>query len=305
MKLCAEKASPRFDLWLTEEIPGLSRSKARDLCKEGLVRVNGVPMRGGAPVFAGSLVEILGSIESPAARVMENALPLSVVFEDEHLLVVNKPRGVSTVTLSPEDPTTLADMIATARAECRTASPDLREAGLIQRLDFWTGGLVTAAKNSDVWESLRLELFEGKFEKSYLALVEGKLKENLFSVYLALTPSSDGKKMLFSKPGDETALSAESEIEVVRELEGGFSIVRVRANRARRHQVRAHLAHIGHPLVGDSLYGARKSLTSFALKLGLESDEGFLLHAETLTFSHPVTGSAVSLTSSPEWKSEI
>jgi 23S rRNA pseudouridine1911/1915/1917 synthase len=139
--------------------------------------------------------------------------------------------------------------------------------------------------------------------KSYLAVVEGRLRPGKIAVEKALVPSPDGRRMSLTAAGEENALSARSDIELVRGLEHG-SLVRVRADRARRHQVRAHLASIGHPLAGDGLYGAKttiQALESAVLAAVPPPHEGFLLHSERLTFVNPVTGDRIELGDSPDW----
>ena len=313
-KLKVQQPAPRLDVWLSENLPGVSRRRARQLCEAGQVFINGYVARAGAFLNQGSIVEVRASIEPASARNTE-VVPdsgtknrsLQVVFEDEFLLVVRKPRGMSSVTLSEEDPLTLADVLVTYGPQQKNASPDPREAGLLQRLDFWTSGLLLAAKSRPMWERLRKELFEEKIHKSYVALVESVPKKDHFVIESPLIASPDEKQMQVAPRSLAGALSATSEVQLLEAFsmkDKPFSLLRVQASRARRHQIRVHLASIGHPLIGDELYGAKRDIRSLPESLRRRvalPHEGFLLHAESLSFRHPVTSKEMNLKDTPRW----
>ena len=313
-KVKVKSPAPRLDVWLSEQFPGVSRRRARELCEGGHVFINGYVARAGAFLNEGSTVEVRASVEPASARAVDSVPDsgsknrvLQVVFEDEFLLVVRKPRGMSTVTLHSEDPLTLADVLVTYGPQQKAASPDPREAGLLQRLDFWTGGLLLAAKSRPIWERLRKDLFEEKIRKSYIAVVEGVSRKEQFVIESPLVSSADGKQMQVAARSYPSALSARSEaeiLEVVSPQDQPFSLLRVRASRARRHQIRVHLASIGHPLIGDEIYGAKRTLKSLPenfRRLIPPPHDGFLLHADLLQFRHPVTTKEMVLRDVPSW----
>lgn len=312
-KIVVTEPAARLDVWLSEQASGISRKRARELCEEGKVLLNGRPARAGAFLKEGSVVEVLASLEVAGAREIlpepgtETPAPLDVHFEDQFVLVVRKPRGIATITLRPDDPYTLADILVSYGPAQRDVSPDRREAGLLQRLDYWTSGLLIAAKTRSIWERLRKDLLDAKIKKSYLSIVEGNPKKQRFSIDLPLVPAAGNRLMQISPRLHRDAMEAKSEIEVLRKFgkkEAPLALVRVRADRARRHQVRVHLASQGYPLLGDRLYGAKHDL--FALGRDLlehvpEPHDGFLLHAESLAFRHPVTMKDEVFFDEPDW----
>ncbi|MFN8390421.1 MAG: RluA family pseudouridine synthase [Bdellovibrionota bacterium] len=297
-KLVVTEPNQRLDVFLSANIEGLSRKKAREACEGGRVSVNGKAGRAGTALQAGDEIVFLDT--GDAAAKPEMGLPIHVHLRTESYLVVEKPRGIPTVRLRPDDPVTLADCVAALDSRCLTASPDSREAGLVQRLDYWTSGLVLAAVNRRAWEFFHDALMSGRIRKSYLALVEGEVKRSAYTVGTPLRQSKDGKRMERAEVGDapETSFSAQTRVEVL--LSAQFagkkaSIVRAFGDRVRRHQIRAHLAFSGHPLVGDELYGAKSRLADV-----IPEEDGFLLHADWLEVTDLQTGELVSVQSASE-----
>lgn len=280
----------RLDSFLHSEIPQFSRKFFQRLCDTNRVSVNGTRAKSGTILQSDDLVEILGELTNVAAREAVG-VQLPVLFEDDTVIAVSKPRGMPSITLRENDPTTVADCLAAMRPETRHASPDSRESGLLHRLDTWTSGLLLAAKNQKVWEILRGELFENHVQKYYRALVEGVFAKESCSVETGLEQS--GRLIRVSSKAE--AWSAKSTVTLESKLESGCSIVRVSIARAYRHQVRVHLASLGHPLVGDVDYGSTLLLNSF-----FPGEAGFLLHAEEIIFTHPVTKEAVTVSEKSE-----
>lgn len=226
----------------------------------------------------------------------------SVVFEDDYILAVSKPRAMHSVRQREEDELTLADCIADICPDCLTASDDPREAGLVQRLDFFTSGLVLAAKTRGIWEALHQRLLNGRIEKTYLALIEGKLNGRQ-EINTLIEQTKSGKRMKIARmteddidqPLKKGVFEASTTVTPLADVKGG-QIVRAESERTYRHQIRLHLSHSGHPLVGDEQYGATRTLEEFS-----KGAAGFLLHAESITFQHPQTQELVCL----EVKSEL
>lgn len=303
-----ERAVSRVDVFLSEKLDDLTRRKARELCEQEKVEVNGKPARAGQSLLPGDTVRILEPWTPVRAQpeLADSALEM-LFYEDEHFLVVNKPRAMASVRLRPEDPPTVADWVVSHSASCLTASPDPRESGLVQRLDFYTSGLLLAAKDRESWETLRKQLFAEEIEKSYLALIERRPVKKKFTISIPLAQSKDGKTMCAAKETGERSpiqLSAVTEIAVVNQLEHdgrGFSLVRAKGRRVRRHQIRAHLALSGHPLVGDQMYGSSTQLEELVPSL----KEGFLLHAESIAMRHPVTDEQLHFTCDSRYCDEL
>ena len=305
----------RLDVFISEAAK-ISRRKARALCDAGEISVNGKPHRSGWKVLAGSSIEIL-SDASPliarAALAKKESFPIEprIAHEDQHLLVVEKPRLSHCVVQKNSDPLTLADWLACHYPSTVNASPNPAEAGLLQRLDFYTSGLLVAAKDSNTWSKLREALFAGELRKSYLCLVIGELRKKKFEIDSPISLVRNeprvfvGDQPLPNKTPETAVKIVEtaSDVELIKTLPVGFvcgdsaSLVKVSGSRMTRHQVRAHLAAAGHPLVGDKLYGGSKAN---AVKNIPGISEGFLLHASGIEFSDSLFG--VSVSSSPDWE---
>lgn len=292
-----EQAGKRLDLFLSESVPTLSRRAARTLCEKGGVLIDEHVAKAGRLVKAGELVTVTMSVEPVRPRPDLAEEPLVPLYEDESLLVFAKRRGEPSVRLRLEDGVTAADRAVAHCAACELASADPRDGGLVQRLDTWTSGLILAAKSAEVWKALRALLFEGEIEKSYLALCERVPGWKEREVDEPLAQTADRKTMFVTDDRDSKAMSAHSKLECVGKVEAPFecSVIRVEAHRARRHQVRVHLAEVGHPLVGDATYGAWHRLEELrGAGEGFEG-EGFLLHAESIAFPHPVGGERIEV----------
>lgn len=304
-----EKNGLRLDVFLAEEIPDLSRRVARQVCEEGSVRVNRKVARAGCILSQGDVIELEQIPQMARARPelvqAEKEECLEVLYEDEDLLVVSKASGMFSVTQRAGDALTLADCIAAYSKECESASSDPREAGLVQRLDYYTSGALIAAKRKDVWQKLHQMLLDGKVEKSYLALVEGTLSEKPLTLSYSLVQSSDGKRMeivrneenipsnkrIFEATTDVTSLGAFH----AKHLKHSCSLVKALGSRVHRHQIRVHLSTFGHPLLGDELYGSSSNAVVVSTDEKKGSREGFFLHAESIVFQHPCTGKKIAV----------
>ena len=299
----AEHAGERLDRFLAIAIPGMSRRFAKRYFEARLVKLNDQIGRENSILNAGDRIEILEELKRADVRpelVFKVGGPfkfISILFEDESILVVSKDRAMPSVVHEYDDEVTVADCIAAYCPDCRSASPDVREAGLVQRLDYYTTGVMIAAKNRKTWERLRATLFEEQVEKYYEALVEGEFEPVFANINWPLRQTNDGKRMeaaLKSKRGKSAVLEARSRIERVGVFTTEFgrtvSLVRCAIARARRHQVRAHLSIAGYPLVGDELYGSTTKLEPMKLggkRVFFPPLEGFFLHASEVAFTHP------------------
>lgn len=305
-----EQAGTRLDLLLTSLLPGASRRHAKRHIDKNLVRVNGAIERIGYLTKIGDKITVSSLLESARARPelskkMGGRELITVLFEDQHLLVINKMRGMPSVTHEMDDPLTVADCLAEYCESSLFASPDPRESGLIQRLDTSTSGVLIAAKNEASWRRLRDDLFQESITKTYVALVEGEFLPVSGEVAWPLRQTKNGKRMEVvrgAQADDRNSFGARTKIlrlKVAQALNGEtVSFVRCTITRARRHQVRAHLAITKHPLVGDLLYGSTVHLSDLRFR-GVNNDElpreGFFLHAETVEFRHPITGELVQV----------
>lgn len=275
----------RLDIAISKELEEISRKKARALCAAGLVRVDGSIAKPGLLLSGAERIEILEKLKKAKLRPELVGKKggarafIKILYEDNDIIAVSKPSGMNSLRQRAEDGITLADCIAEYFPACASVSENSLEAGLLQRLDFYTSGVILAAKNKSAHAAFRSAFREKKFLKTYLARVEGVPKEKEFEIEIPLF--SLAKKMRVAKEGERGALFAKTKVNFLKELGGKQSLLRLTTTSGRRHQIRAHLALSGYPLVGDELYGARS-------KLG--DREGFFLHAESISGENPISG---------------
>lgn len=293
----AEQAGQRLDRFLVDVTPGLSRARAKAILEAGQVRVDGHRVRKGDPLVEGNVVEVSGELPPQDFTPVATAdVALTVRYEDADVVVVEKPAGVPTHPLRPDETGTLVNALLARYPEMAAVGFHLREPGLLHRLDTDTTGLLLAARNKAAFEALRAATAEEKLEKRYLALVEGRMAGDGVVEFPLVPHRKDPKRVeavtehvrlrAAVKPHPAT-----TRWRVAKE-QGEYTLVEVSLTRAFRHQVRAHLAAIGHPLVGDVLYRGPAIPPDVA--------QGFArhcLHASEIHFPHPVTGAAVRVVS--------
>jgi len=216
-----------------------------------------------------------------------------LIYQDKELLVLAKPPDLHSITHSNVAEQTVSDWLG----EIAPEQAELEDGGLVNRLDFETSGLMVAARNQKSREQLRDSFSSDSLKKIYLALVEGKpLKHQELETFLGSRHRGSKKVSVFIEPGrDETSrmVKRKTEIKLLRYFEEEqISLVEVTITRGMRHQIRAHLAHFGHALVGDALYGSEQSLPEWQ---GLKSRK-FFLHSWKVQLKHPVTSEQHLLT---------
>lgn len=227
---------------------------------------------------------------------------LTFFYSDDDIFAVYKPAGMHSVGIPSEGGHSLADDLLEYDQKLQHASRSALDGGLVQRLDFGTSGVLLGAKNRAMWEALYGALSEGKVEKSYVALIEGQLAEPTTVSTFIGSPHRGAKKMkIYSRPPSPPvrALPGTTAFQPLHYLEGfDITVAQAEASPARRHQVRAHAAHIDHPLVGDLLYGSRRSVGALCAV-----PREFFLHAWRLSFLHPRTGERIEVES--DFRSEL
>lgn len=277
-------AAGRADLALAAQVDGTSRKLLQRAFAEGKVRLNGRRARKGDRVAPGDVLEVEGVPDRASlAPVPQPELALSVVWQDEHLVAIDKPPGMKSMPLVAGERGTLASALVARYPECRDAGADPREAGLGHRLDAGTSGLLLAARHRGAWRALRDAFRHGRVAKQYLALVEGTVE----ATRVVTAPIVHDRSGAGGVRADAGAGGLPATTEIRPELRlGAYSLVRCLAHSGRMHQVRAHLAWAGWPCVGDARYGARP--TELAT-------EGPFLHAARLELLHPVSGEPLTL----------
>lgn len=270
----AAAAGKRIDLLVGEAL-GLSRTRVKALFEDGAVRLNHKKAKKGLMVAVGDALEIdVPEAQASTAAVADTSLELRVLHADDALVFIDKPAGVPTQPLQPGEQGTVANALIAKFPEMSAVGDDPREAGLCHRLDVETSGVLLAARTRDAWEKMRAAFSEERaVEKKYLALVKGPLAdEGVIEVPL----SHAGDHVV---PGLAEGRPAITEFSV-RARRGSYALVDVKLVTGVLHQVRAHLAAVGAPIVGDTLYGG-------AAEPGLTR---FFLHAMSLGVRHPTTG---------------
>jgi 23S rRNA pseudouridine1911/1915/1917 synthase len=285
MRLTVDEAlaGRRLDAYLAAAGGAPSVAAARRSIEAGLVRVDGKREKKGLRLRAGQVVEVA---ETPPDRKPE--ITLELLFEDADLVAVAKPAGVSSQSLAPGETGSVASALVARFPECATASPDPREGGLGHRLDRDTTGVLLAARNPESWQRLRQTL-SGGCQKVYLVEVMGAPfapRESPFVWVMgpgrwavdAPIGRTGRRGARVNVGGGRQPLAARSEL-LVLEDRAGTTLVEARLARGRAHQVRAHLAYLGHPVVGDPVYGTETS-----------SPDGLRLHALAVELPHPRDG---------------
>jgi 23S rRNA pseudouridine1911/1915/1917 synthase len=292
--ISAEEAGQRLDHLLARWF-GVSVQAARRFIEEGLVRIAGRLAKKGDSLSLGARVLLHGRPARPEelAPLPEPARPLSILFQDEALLALSKAAQQATHPLAFRETGTLANALVARFPECVAASLDPREGGLCHRLDTETSGVILAARSRPDFVALREQFSRHQVEKQYLALVEGSLSEARDLAWpISHDPADPGRARVLM-PGMQPGRGAPQDaLTFVEPLAARASLTLVRATTryGRLHQVRAHLAALGHPLAGDVRYGARQ-----------QAPEGrsFWLHALRLVCRHPRSGEALTLDAPP------
>ncbi len=281
-----DEAGLRLDVVLVRRVPGMSRAKAREMVETGAIRVNGKNPRKGLRMAAGDRV-VLARSPTPADfhACPDPKLELSIAHEDPWIVVVDKPAGVPSHPLREHEIGTVASALVARYPEMSGVGYRLREPGILHRLDTDTSGLLVAARDEVTFETLRESLRTGALDKRYLALVEGHVKGPQ-SIELPIAPHPRDPRRVITLEGVKGSRPAKTQILRTDRI-GVYTYVEVAAAHATRHQVRAHLAAVGHPLVGDALYGGST----------LPNLSRHFLHASSIRFAHPHDASPLRFSS--------
>jgi len=309
-----EAAGQRLDHFIATQLEGVSRSRVQLLLDQGDVLVNGAQVKASLKLRGGEQIAITGKPHPAPLKATPEDIPLDVVFEDAHLAVVNKPAGMMVHAGAGQSDDarsrgTLVNALLHRFKALSSTGGDLRP-GIVHRLDKDTSGLIVVAKNDAAHAALG-ELFSNRqISKTYIALVHGAIERQKGTITAAVSRDPMRRTRMTARPADN-ARSAVSHYEVIRRLDsrfGKFTLIKVRIETGRTHQIRVHMASIGHPVVGDTLYGAAGQLTDLVASQAAPSKAARrnsgperlrlgrnFLHAAQLAFVHPITDKPLQL----------
>jgi len=286
----AHQKKERIDKFLARQIENATRSKIQKAIEQGLVLVNGRPVKASHEVSQGEVIRCMLP-QPPRVKALPEAILLEIVYEDEDLIVVNKPAGMVTHPAYGNYTGTLVNALLHHCARLSTLNDELRP-GVVHRLDKDTSGVIVAAKNDVAHAALARQFSQRTIEREYWAVVWGIFKERRGTIEASLGRSkSDRKKITVTRDGKP----AVTEYEVLESFTY-LSLIRLKLRTGRTHQIRVHLAHIGHPVFGDPTYGGRRIAWGGADARRKAEVQHLLtlmprqaLHAKTLGFIHPIT----------------
>ncbi|HGI0339297.1 TPA: RluA family pseudouridine synthase [Streptococcus pyogenes] len=279
MEINVITSGQRLDKALADLSP-LSRGQANDQIKQGLVLVNGQQKKAKYTVQAGDVI----CFELPKEEVLEyqaQNIPLDIIYEDDALAIINKPQGMVVHPSAGHPSGTMVNALMYHIKDLSSINGVVRP-GIVHRIDKDTSGLLMVAKTDAAHQALAEELKAKKSLRKYLAIVHGNLPNDRGMIEAPIGRSEkDRKKQAVTAKGKEAVTRF-----TVLERFGDYSLVELQLETGRTHQIRAHMAYIGHPVAGDPLYGPRKTL----------SGHGQFLHAKTLGLTHPMTGKEMIFT---------
>ncbi|HEX4007747.1 MAG TPA: RluA family pseudouridine synthase [Acidobacteriaceae bacterium] len=293
-----EAAGQRLDAWLAHQLEGVSRERVQLLLGQEKVRLDGKSAKPSLRLRGGETVEVLGDPVPPPLKAFAEDIPLRVVFEDDDLSVIDKPAGMMVhAGAGATEKGTLVNALLHRYRTLSGTGGELRP-GIVHRLDKQTSGLIIVARN-DAAHARLAAMFSGRqIRKTYLALVHGALKQDHGTINAPIARDVVRRTRMTTRR-ESDARSAVSHYTVLRRIRsrfGAFTLLSVRIETGRTHQIRVHLASIGHPVVGDTLYGAPARIVETGERRkgepeaeSLALDRNFL-HAAELEFAHPTSG---------------
>ena len=271
----------RLDVYTSDNIKELSRSSAQRLIENSDILVNGKKEKASYKVENGDLIQINIPQAEPIKLKAQN-IPIEVIYEDNDIIVVNKPKGMVVHPANGNPDGTLVNAILAICKQSLSGIGGKIRPGIVHRLDKDTSGLLIVAKNDLAHINMSKQIQDRKVTKKYIALVRGIVKDDEATIDMPIARSkTDRKKMAVDKDGKR----AVTHFKVIKRY-NKYTLLDIKIDTGRTHQIRVHMAQIGHPVVGDLVYSNGKN------EFGIE---GQMLHAKSLDFMHPITGNKMHL----------
>ncbi len=290
-------AGKRLDQFLAAQISETSRARVQQLISEGKVLVNEAAAKASLRLRGSERISILGAVQLRPMRAMAEEIPLDIVFEDADMAVVNKPAGMMVhagagATEDKRNRGTLVNALLHRFGQLSGVGGELRP-GIVHRLDKATSGLIVVAKNDEAHRRLAAQFAKREVKKTYIALVHGWLKKDQGTINASVSRDRVRRtRMTTRAPGGREAITHYKVKQRIDSRLGKFTLLELQIDTGRTHQIRVHLASLGHPVVGDKLYGAPGELR------GKNETRPTLprnfLHAADLRLQHPRSGEALS-----------
>ncbi len=280
-----EEEGLRLDKWLAERLDGITRSAIQGLIENGCVTCNGKPLAKSVRLSLGSEVEIvMPEVRQP--DIQPENIPLDVVYEDDDLLVVNKPKGMVVHPAPGNQEHTLVNALLYYCGSSLSGINGVARPGIVHRIDKDTSGLLIVAKNDFSHVRLAEQIKVHSFTREYSAVVYGSVKEDSGTVDKPIGRHPIDRKRMAILLDSPSARRAVTHFEVIERFQG-FTQLRLRLETGRTHQIRVHMASLGHPVAGDPVYGPKKAIASL---------HGQCLHAGMIGFIHPRTETYMEFT---------
>ena len=305
ISVATEDGGQRLDQFLVARLD-VSRARVQQLISEQKVLVKDVPAKASLKLRGGEQISVLGSAERPALRAIAEEIPLDILYEDDDLAIINKPAGMMVhagagATEDQRNRGTLVNALLHHFAALSAVGGEMRP-GIVHRLDKETSGLIIVAKNDDAHRKLAAQFARREVKKTYIALLHGWPKKDRGTISASISRDRLRRiRMTTRGTGGRDAISHYIVTQRLDTAFGKFALVEVKIDTGRTHQIRVHMASLGHAVVGDALYGAPREMRA---RRGRATDEGGaislprnFLHAAQLEVVHPRTGERIALKS--------
>jgi 23S rRNA pseudouridine1911/1915/1917 synthase len=297
VSVASDDAGKRLDQFLATHLNSISRARVQDMIAEGKVLVNDAPAKASLKLRGGERISVLGEAQRAPLKAIAEEIPLDIVYEDDDLAVIDKPAGmmVHAGAGASEDARNRGTLVNALLHHLNSLSGvggELRP-GIVHRLDKETSGLIIVAKNDEAHRKLGAQFAAREVKKKYVALVHGWVKKD--SGTIAQSISRDPVRRVRMTARLQGGRAAVTHYRVLRRLDtkfGKLTLLDVKIDTGRTHQIRVHVAAMGHPVVGDTMYGAPKQARGKSAAIGLPRN---FLHAAELEFRHPRTGVTIAL----------
>ncbi|MGA8430742.1 MAG: RluA family pseudouridine synthase [Candidatus Sulfotelmatobacter sp.] len=295
----AEDKGKRLDQFLAVRMESVSRARVKELISEGKVLVGGIAAKASLKLRGTEQIEILGEAERPPLRAIAEEIPLDIRYEDDDLAVINKPAGMMVhagagATEDARNRGTLVNALLHHFASLSALSGQLRP-GIVHRLDKETSGLIVVAKNDEAHRKLAEQFALREVKKTYVALVHGWTKKDAGTINQSISRDPVRRTRMTTRlSGGREAITHYRAVRRIESSFGKFTFLEVKIDTGRTHQIRVHLAALGHPIVGDALYGAPRKLQGNSEPPTLRRN---FLHAAALQLQHPRSGEKIALKS--------